>query len=295
LEASWLFVEALLYRHIADITKYFENKIDPFYSQKMDSLKSALGSIEALETEFSSVLLQQASGMLTREHFDIAIQSNLWSNKSDLSKNPEGGSVGKLIHDLEHLRPWILLNDTQDVFDICTGQKNTGGELHFIVDNAGLEIVTDLYLAELLLHHRKFKSVIVHVKEHPTFVSDVIQDDVEHTLKFMADQGDNLVGASTRWSALIRDGRIKIQPHKFWNHFLPFWELPREDQALWNQLSPAALVIVKGDANARRLHGDLMWNFTEPASNIVNYLPFPCVNIRTLKSETGPFSVFLSA
>jgi len=35
--------------------------------------------------------------------------------------------------------------------------------VHFITDNAGLEIVTDLYLADMLLHFRLARSVVFHV------------------------------------------------------------------------------------------------------------------------------------
>lgn len=163
-------MEALLYRHIADLTGFFQSKIDPFKPQKMDALKSALGSMEALEVEFASTLLKAPSGTLSRAHFEIALQSNLWSNKSDLSKNPEGSSVGKLLHDLEKLHPYILLNDSDAIFDLISSLLPSSpslkpqGELHFIVDNAGLEIVTDIYLAELLLHHGCFSKVVLHVR-----------------------------------------------------------------------------------------------------------------------------------
>jgi hypothetical protein len=54
--------------------------------------------------------------------------------------------------------------------------------------------------------------------------------------------------------------------------------------ALTSQLAEANLVLVKGDANYRRLHGDLHWDYTTPTSAIIDYFPAPLVALRTLKS-----------
>ena len=51
------------------------------------------------------------------------------------------------------------------------------------------------------------------------------------------------------------------------------------------QLSTSILTIVKGDANYRRLHGDLHWKYTDSTKNIVNYFPGALLILRTLKAE----------
>lgn len=47
----------------------------------------------------------------------------------------------------------------------------------------------------------------------------------------------------------------------------------------------SALVVIKGDANYRRLLGDRHWPFTTPFADIVAYFPAPLVACRALKSE----------
>jgi hypothetical protein len=50
-------------------------------------------------------------------------------------------------------------------------------------------------------------------------------------------------------------------------------------------LAQAHLVIIKGDANYRRLLGDSRWPTTVPAATAVPYFPAPFVALRTLKSD----------
>jgi len=44
-------------------------------------------------------------------------------------------------------------------------------------------------------------------------------------------------------------------------------------------------VIVKGDANYRRLLGDARWPHTTPFAHAIRYFPSPLVVLRTLKAE----------
>jgi hypothetical protein len=52
-------------------------------------------------------------------------------------------------------------------------------------------------------------------------------------------------------------------------------------------LAQAQLVVAKGDANYRRLLGDLHWPYTTPFADIVSYLPTALVALRTFKSEVA--------
>ena len=48
------------------------------------------------------------------------------------------------------------------------------------------------------------------------------------------------------------------------------------------------LAFVKGDANYRRLLGDLEWDYATPFEDVVGaYFPCPVVALRTLKAELG--------
>jgi len=54
---------------------------------------------------------------------------------------------------------------------------------------------------------------------------------------------------------------------------------------LQTELAAAGLVVVKGDANYRRLCGDAHWSAMTPFSAASVYFPAPLLALRTLKSE----------
>jgi hypothetical protein len=68
----------------------------------------------------------------------------------------------------------------------------------------------------------------------------------------------------------------------FWTSPLNLWEMPDRIRAL---LAASDLVISKGDANYRRLAGDLKWPPTTPFSDVAGYFPAPLLALRVLKAE----------
>ena len=77
-------------------------------------------------------------------------------------------------------------------------------------------------------------------------------------------------------------GHFIFAEHLFWTTCLFFFEMPPD---LRVDLAPASLVIVKGDANYRRLLGDCHWLPATPFDAIVSYFPAPLAALRTLKAE----------
>jgi hypothetical protein len=53
------------------------------------------------------------------------------------------------------------------------------------------------------------------------------------------------------------------------------------------EIGTATLLIVKGDANYRRLLGDRHWDTNTPFPDVVDYLPCGVLALRTLKSEVS--------
>jgi hypothetical protein len=80
----------------------------------------------------------------------------------------------------------------------------------------------------------------------------------------------------------VQAGRLRLSDHFYWNSPLPIWELPAR---LRQDLSGASLLLSKGDANYRRLLGDLHWPLTAAFEEIVCDLPAPLAALRVLKSE----------
>jgi len=110
-----------------------------------------------------------------------------------------------------------------------------------------------------------------------------LEKDVRATAAFFLESSaQNTKQLGEQLQEAIEKGKLILTHHAFWNSPLAMWEMP---QQLVEELTPANLIIVKGDANYRRLLGDRHWDFTTPFEQVVNYMPVPMVALRTLKAE----------
>ena len=87
---------------------------------------------------------------------------------------------------------------------------------------------------------------------------------------------------AARLESFRADNRLLIETDLFWNSSRFFWEMP---PALQQELAQPHLIIIKGDANYRRLLGDSRWLTTVPIADAAPYLPAPFVALRTMKSD----------
>lgn len=123
----------------------------------------------------------------------------------------------------------------------------------------------------------------MHVKSHPTYVSDATIKDVRATLDFFgADEHPQINALGSQLGDYWEQDRLQVRNNFFWTSPLPGWEMPIP---LREELSASSLVISKGDANYRRLLGDLDWPYTTPFAEILAYFPAPIVALRTVKAE----------
>jgi len=146
-------------------------------------------------------------------------------------------------------------------------------------------LIGDLVLADYLLTTNAAQSVVLHVKLHPTFVSDATDADVRTTIDILAaDSHPHTRSMGGRLKSALEDARLLLRTHSFWTSPLLAWEMPDEVRM---DLSGSDLVVSKGDANYRRLLGDLAWPLDTAFDDIVAYFPAPLVALRTYKSELG--------
>jgi hypothetical protein len=206
----------------------------------------------------------------------------LWGNRADLSLWPINSEESEESRQEIHLeQTHILVDDTSLIADRVANFD--GVRIDFIVDNAGFELVCDLCLADFLLASNAAGIVYLHLKSHPTFVSDATIRDVHDTLEVLATDEDGEVRSlAHRLQDHIAQGRLLCREDLFWTAPLVFWEMPEE---LRSELAQSRLILSKGDANYRRCLGDRKWPFTTSFQDIVCYFPAPFVALRTLKSE----------
>lgn len=286
LDLPWYFAEAYFYRRLLEATGYFSAGamcgVDPFATQKRTGLASTIDSIRALSTRVNRLVRgnsrEDRTGLTTLTYF------GLWGNRVDMSLWPVGEeSEDRSRVEVHQEQAKILVDDTPALADKVS--RLHGARVDFIVDNAGFELFTDLCLADFLLACGAADEVHLHLKAHPTFVSDAMIRDVQYTLESLAaDQDVQVCALAGRLQSYVDAGRLQLRDHLFWTSPLAFWDMPEGVKA---DLSAAALVFVKGDANYRRLLGDRHWPFTMPFADVVCYFPTPLTALRTLKSEVA--------
>ena len=271
LNTEWFFGEIYMYRVLLQAVRWWETGRDPFRPKKLAELANPeLWS-------FLDTLLEVSRGLPLAERLDSLIEYDLWGNRIDLSY-ALASSHGRSWHPDD-----LLADDSAPLIEhLVHVSRNGRGTVHIVADNVGTELAADCALIDGLLELVADR-VIFHLKLHPTFVSDTTAPDMMTFLAAMEERGGDVKALSTRLHNALIDGRLKLAPDMFWNLPHWMWELPPR---LVKTFDGAALVIVKGDANYRRLSGDALYQIDTPFAELVSFAPFPILALRTLKSDT---------
>jgi uncharacterized protein with ATP-grasp and redox domains len=152
-----------------------------------------------------------------------------------------------------------------------------------VLDNSGLELVSDLILAANLLNRYPNAKVMLHAKLHPTFISDTTENDIKTTVKLLKQSPvESVQELGNQVETLQQHHRLLVSAN-------PFWTFPKlfnkMTESLKEELSQSNLVVVKGDANYRRLVLDTAWEASESFQHVVSYFPAPVLALRTVKCE----------
>ncbi|MEJ6484120.1 damage-control phosphatase ARMT1 family protein [Nostoc punctiforme UO1] len=287
IDVPWFFAETYFYRLILEITDYFRSSIwqpiDPFQLQKSQGLEASLDSTILLCTQLNKWLEDSEVDVPSNYTALIALlYFALWGNRVDLSLW-SAFEDDRSRFDIQNQLAHILVNDAFQINELLTFSQ--GDRIDFVLDNAGFELVCDLCLVDFLLSSNLVNQVYLHLKPHPTFVSDAMIKDVHETTSFLAATShEQVISFAQRLEEHIASGHLVLSEDYFWTSPLAFWEIPN---SLNNELTNASLIIVKGDANYRRLLGDRHWDITTSFADIVSYFPAPIVALRTLKSEVA--------
>jgi uncharacterized protein with ATP-grasp and redox domains len=273
LDVPWYWAESYLYRRILEATHYFQpgpwRGFDPFASQKAEEWRPTVApaAVESLLDGLPAALDARCAALL---------RASLWGNRIDLSYKQVAGSgaggrgaAGELL--------------TDDTDDVCRRLAESDRcDVIIINDNAGTELAMDLALADFLLTANDLRRVTLHVKPQPFFVSDAMAADVEAGIRALAGGGDHTKALAGRLREHLAAARLRVTTHWFYCTSLFYYQLPTD---LLPTLAAADLVIVKGDANYRRLLGDAHWPYETLFGQITAYFPASLLALRTLKSE----------
>lgn len=276
--APWWIVENYMYKRLLEELGRCGPEAacyDPFEPQKRDALAAATGalgnSIRPLLDLIAAGEVAAPGSKSRRGALEAATLRSLWGNQADLSlsagKVECTGSGGQMISD--------QTSAAVELFERAKGRP-----VIIVLDNHGLEVLCDLVFVDALLRVTEVSTVHLHVKDAPVFVSDVTKGDVPGILAWLEEHEAPL---ARRLQAYLADGRLQVVSDAFYTSARPFWELPSH---LRQAYSDAAAVVLKGDANFRRLLGDLHWPYdTDFGTYARSFWPSAgLVSLRTMKS-----------
>lgn len=280
LQVPWFFSENYFYRRIMQAVGYFNGGGDPFRRQKLLGYQKSRPEIISYVERLGQWVEE---GEITESVLRQILYLALWGNQADLSLWPADGGISPDHQDLASAGEHLLADDSSQIIRLLQKLEPQTARLDIILDNAGFELITDLGLADLALSNRLANEIILHVKAHPTFVSDVIEADVKDTILYLT--GDNhpsIRAFGRRLQNHLTERGLVIRGDFFWNSPLALWEMP---ERLRQAFAGTSLVFSKGDANYRRITGDRHWPFSTPFGEVLDYLPVPLAALRTLKAE----------
>jgi len=261
LGAEWFYAELAVYRELAVCARFWETDRDPFAPAKEEELAS-----ERLWDRLSAAL---AAGGSRQQRLASLLDACLWGNRVDLSYTVAAG--------LERRDEDLLVDDRA----AAAARLDGATRIEVIADNTGTELALDLALVDSVLEDARAR-VTLHVKSQPVFVSDALARDVWHLLAAMHERGGDAGSLEGRLRAAFEGGRLRLAPDPFWSGPSFLWDAPAH---IARALGQASVIVVKGDANYRRVIGDAVWPAGSVFRDAAGYLGVPVACVRTLKSD----------
>jgi damage-control phosphatase, subfamily III len=264
LAGDWFFVECYAYRSLVSAVRYFETGRDPFAPAKDEELAG-----DRVSSSLAAAL-DTASPLAQGERLHFLLGMALWGNRIDLSYavgtsfGPRGTSDDLVV---------------DDRVAAVSALASVRGAVHVLLDNAGAELAMDLALLDAVLKTAPCR-IVLHVKMHPTFVSDATVSDVWALLATLKGVPGPVRELAQRIERAFWESRIVVVPD-FFHNSAELWGARPPHLAL----DEASLVIAKGDANYRRLVGDTIWPEGATLHAALGGFRAPVLCLRTLKSD----------
>ena len=302
LDAPWLISEFYFYRRIIEAFDFYQTKHDMFAKQKESGLLDATHHIQGIAETLQETIEKGEIEYL----LEMGIFTSLWGNKLDLSLWPKTttechsvdvsninmhkpGQISQTQH-FKAITRYILEDHSNELIEYLLLKKANLPKhkriIDIIVDNAGFELVSDFIFAHILLSTGVASKIRFRTKAHPTFVSDVTNDDCRKTISYLQNPalGEKLTKLGIMLQEYVETTAFEFIEDVFWCQPLAFWDMTDN---IFEDISDSILVVSKGDANYRRLLGDREWPLDTPSKDVFSYWLVPICALRTLKAEVG--------
>ncbi|KAA0941790.1 damage-control phosphatase ARMT1 family protein [Streptomyces apricus] len=271
-DVPFLWAESFFYRRLLAAVGYFApgpwRGIDPFAPFKNAELAGA-----GVDDELSA--LDRLAALTPAERDRTLLLSSLWGNRADLGFRLSAGEAG-----LGDRVPGLVVDDSPALWSVLAAGEP--GTVCLVADNAGPELLPDLVLADHLLATGRAVRVVLHLKPYPYYVSDATTADALACLDRLTRASGQAAEVGGRLRRAVTEDRLVLRAHPFSCAPHPYDRMPAD---LREDFASAALTVMKGDLNYRRLVGDRHWPATTPFAEVTAYFPGPVAALRTLKCD----------
>jgi len=262
LGTEWFYAELAFYRELGRRCRFWETGRDPFDAAKEEEL--------AGNRPWERLGVALATTGSREERILGLLDDALWGNRVDLSY-AIAASRARADGDL-------LVDERAAALPRLS---RPGADVHVVADNTGTELALDLALVAAVLEDPTARATL-HVKLEPVFVSDAMPRDVWRVVDRMRERAGETRRLADALAGSFEQGRLHVAPDAFWSGPRFLRGAPAH---LREALRAASMVVVKGDANYRRVVGDALWPPSAPFAAACEPLGAPIVCLRTMKSD----------
>lgn len=289
--APWMFSECLMYRRMHTfVTATREwREYDIFHRQKTDAFRASRAGVVELADRYRalSAQLAKASGKVEldvlEELFREFVDVSLWGNATDLchlkslaeleavqgAEKRKASSGNVLVNELD--QAWNVIAS-----ELASKEEEEGRRIEVVLDNAGFELFADMVFVLFLLDSGIASTVVVHPKDLPWYVSDVLPVDINDLFAQLQDpsffvakteqERADLDFLADKLKSFYSSGKLQVHTNAFWTTHHNYDQITATGAGkdVWQDMQSASLVVVKGDLNHRRLLSDLVWPRTTP-------------------------------
>ena len=280
LSTPWFHVEHCVYAHLRALL-WDSMGIDFFAPHKQESLTAGLPWLtHALSALDLPSWLDPATGpQAAKAALPAVLDMALWGNRADLSlsagvvDSSSSSSSGTLL--VDGRSSWLEA--------VESGAAESPGSPYVVIvlDNCGHELLADLVLSFTLLRSGVVSRVVLVAKDGPVFVSDAMPSDVSAHLEQMAE-----IAPPEMMSTL--EAGLEVVSDPFFTSDADYASLPVYAPHMAALFADSVGVIIKGDANYRRLLDDRDYPPTTPVADVFGAFAWaPLLSLRTCKSPVA--------
>jgi uncharacterized protein with ATP-grasp and redox domains len=261
----FFFLEIYFYKRI---NLLFQGE-DPFRKSKQEDLISNPEFLKQVDRFYAQ--LDNAS-------LKEVLLLSLWGNKADLSLM---NRIDQSSENAQFSNENLLIDHSIQVEEKL---KHAKTRIDIVLDNAGIELLTDLILVDYLIRKYNIPEIVLHFKAEPLLVSDALQHDLDDLLHFLSEYESlsSLTELVGKINMYVDGKHVRLSSSLIWEQPVHFY---KKEFGLDDLFENSDFIVLKGDANYRRILGDKNIPFTTSTSILDGVYSKSIVALRTLKSE----------